>query len=210
MADNRQEIKLKNKSSKSRISKKAEDENSNNDKIFKKEVQIKKTLFSKYPRKISIISTKIYLYLFLFITAISITKAQRVLVSKSSIVSMKFNRTGSVTILNPSFAHTPNRIYINTVQSSFSNTIEIQDMNDEIKLEWDDSLNTCSYMFSNLINAVLIDMTGFDSSQVKDTSYMFNGCTVLTSINLDNFVTSSVINMQCMFKDDITLYRIDV
>ena len=63
---------------------------------------------------------------------------------------MKFNRTGSVTILNPSFAHTPNRIYINTVQSSFSNTIKIQNMDDEIKLEWDNSLNTCSYMFSNL------------------------------------------------------------
>ena len=102
----------------------------------------------------------------------TIINTQRQLVSGSSLVSLKFNKTGTVTILNPSFSPTPNKIYINTDQSSYSNTIDIQNINDEIKLEWDNNLNNCSTMFKDLINAVLIDLSYFVSTQVKDTSYV--------------------------------------
>ena len=102
----------------------------------------------------------------------TIINTQRQLVSGSSLVSLKFNKTGTVTILNPSFSPTPNKIYINTDLSSYSNTINILNINDETKPEWDNNSNNRPTMIKDLINAVLIDLSYFVSTQVKDTSYV--------------------------------------
>ena len=68
-----------------------------------------------------------------------------------------------------------------------------------VKLEWNDKLINCNYMFFDCSAIIEIDLYNFDSSLVTQTYYMFYGCTLLTSLNLTNFITSNVTLMGFMF-----------
>ena len=48
-------------------------------------------------------------------------------------------------------------------------------------------------------NLQSIDLTGLDTSQVTDMSFMFNQCSNLTSLDVSGFDTSKVVNMSYMF-----------
>ena len=141
-----------------------------------------------------------------FLIFVSIIK----LINSLNDISLKFNRTGEVTIINPSFSQKPNRIFHNGVSMTYTNIININDMNDIVILQWDSNINTCSKMFQNLADIAEIDLSNFDSSFVTDTSYMFHNCISLTSINLNGFITSSVVNMEGMFYEDSSLRNIDL
>ena len=54
-------------------------------------------------------------------------------------------------------------------------------------------------MFHYCKNLTSIDLSNFDTSSVINMSYMFFNCTSLKSIDLSDFDTSSVINMSDMF-----------
>ena len=47
---------------------------------------------------------------------------------------------------------------------------------------------------------VLINLSNFNTKNVIDMGYMFNGCSSLTSIDLSSFNTNNVTNMSCMFR----------
>lgn len=55
-----------------------------------------------------------------------------------------------------------------------------------------------------------VDMSNFDTSNVKNMSYLFNGCTLLDNVNLSGFNTSKVTNMMCMFYDCGLLTELDL
>lgn len=57
----------------------------------------------------------------------------------------------------------------------------------------------CYMYFSNLTNAIKIDLSNFDTSNVKDMKYMFSNCTLLKKFRFTNFNTSKVTNMQDLF-----------
>ena len=50
-------------------------------------------------------------------------------------------------------------------------------------------------MFYRCDDIIEVDLSKFNSTQVKYTDRMFAYCTSLTSVNLTNFKTSQVINM---------------
>ena len=55
-----------------------------------------------------------------------------------------------------------------------------------------------------------IDLSNFDTSNVKSMQGMFFGCSSLTSLNLTNFDISNVINMDAMFQYCSTLTSLDL
>ena len=44
-----------------------------------------------------------------------------------------------------------------------------------------------------------INLSNFNTKDVTDKSWMFNGCSFLKELNLSNFNTSNVTNMKSMF-----------
>jgi surface protein len=56
-----------------------------------------------------------------------------------------------------------------------------------------------SYMFSGCSGLTSIDLSPLDTSKVTNMSYMFYACTGLTSIDLSPLDTSKVTNMSYMF-----------
>ena len=56
-----------------------------------------------------------------------------------------------------------------------------------------------SKMFSYCSSLKSIDLSSFNTTNVKDMSFMFSGCSSLQSINLSSFNTTNVKNMRSMF-----------
>ena len=154
-------------------------------------------------------------------------------------ITLKFKSTGLQRIISINFVNKPNKVFINDNETSFyseelndtnyiiySNyTIQINSINDIVKLVWDYSLTNCSYMFKGLTNLKNIDFSDFDFSfvnnmeqmfyncsnlesinfnngpnkiKVRSMSYMFYNCIKITSLNLTNFDTSLVTSMSYM------------
>ena len=156
---------------------------------------------------------RLFIYICLINSIFSFINNQKGLLSKSSFITMRFNVTGSVEILNSGFEPKPDKLYINDTQlSEYTNKITINDIKEIIKIEWNDDkvITSCKEMFYDSINVTVIDMSRFNSSLVTDMAYMFRHCVRLTSINLNGFSTSLVTTMQGMFLDDIYLWQLDV
>ncbi len=68
-----------------------------------------------------------------------------------------------------------------------------------------------SSMFQNMSSLSSVDLSGFDTGNVTDMSYMFSGCTALSSISgLGGFDTSMVVNMSFMFYECEALTSLDL
>ena len=95
-----------------------------------------------------------------------------------------------------------------------SKNIEDEESDYEIKL-WLDPTNKTAYyyaepekvylnmnmklMFYGISNLITLNLSNFDTSKVTDMEYMFSNMTNLTSLNLSSFDTSKVMNMYSMF-----------
>ena len=71
--------------------------------------------------------------------------------------------------------------------------------NYKVKLIFKQYLNDMSYMFYNCSSLTSLNLSNFNTNNVKDMSYMFSSCSSLTSLNLSNFNTNNVNNMSYMF-----------
>ena len=67
-----------------------------------------------------------------------------------------------------------------------------------IKLVFNESFIDSENMFSGLINITKINFIKFNALSTN-MGYMFSGCSKLISLDLSNFDTSSVTNMERMF-----------
>ena len=65
-------------------------------------------------------------------------------------------------------------------------------------------------MFSDMHDLVSADLSGFNTAEVTDMSYLFTSCVNLESLNLKNFNTSNVTNMNSMFWECSSLDSINV
>ena len=106
----------------------------------------------------------------------------------------------------------PSKLYVNGISNHTINGREIMlnDINNNIILEWDYLFGNLSYMFYQSINITEIDLSEFNSENVWNMSNMFSGCSNVTSINLNNFRTNKVINMVSLFAQCHSLISIDV
>ena len=82
--------------------------------------------------------------------------------------------------------------------------------NDENYFEIYSDKTVKRFSFSSPVLITSLDLSNFDTSQVKDMSYMFRGCSDLTSLDLSNFDTSQATNMRHMFKNCSGLTSLDL
>ena len=76
---------------------------------------------------------------------------------------------------------------------------------------WDTSnVTNMSFMFQNCNSITSLDVSGFNTSKVTYMGSMFNGCSLLTSLDVSNFDTSNVTDMGNMFKGCSLLTTLDL
>jgi len=69
----------------------------------------------------------------------------------------------------------------------------------EIKIKLGIKIKDCSYMFCGCTNITSIDLSSLYSKKISDISCMFSGCSNLTNINLSFFDSKNVTNMRNIF-----------
>ena len=77
------------------------------------------------------------------------------------------------------------------------------------KIICNSNVKNMSFLYS-FNKSKIIDVSGLNTSNVTDMSYMFNGCSSLTSLDVSNFDTSNVTNMSSMFGDCSKLTNLDL
>ena len=121
----------------------------------------------------------------------------------SNNVTLKVKRTGNIYILNNNY-YCPSEVFLNGNSIGRGNMdnchiTTIRDLNTEIKLVWDNIYSSTSYMFSGCSYIEKIDMTNFNTSLVTNMNDMFASCTSLNSLIVSNFDTSKVRSFERMF-----------
>ena len=92
------------------------------------------------------------------------------------------------------------KVYINgEEQDRNSNKYYFNQTDNIVELEWYDNIIDCGYMFYKCFNITEINLSNFDSSLVKNMNHMFYNCSSLISLDLFNFDTSKVMDMEYMF-----------
>ena len=66
------------------------------------------------------------------------------------------------------------------------------------------------YNEQKIKNIVELDLSNFDTSQVTDMQFMFSGMSSLTTLDLSNFDTSQVTDMKYMFRDTSSLTTLNL
>ena len=102
------------------------------------------------------------------------------------------------------------QIYINNEQCNFNRYFKPSKIGEyEIKLIFLDKINNSSYMFNGCKSIISIDLSNFDSSDITDMNSMFSECTHLKKIILENLNTEKVNNMNYMFNKCLELEKIE-
>ena len=147
----------------------------------------------------------------LFFPFSSIESEQRGINLYSSFISLKIKNTGHTLIYNPSCFQPPNKVEINGNEIPSPNYYySINSLDYVIKLIWDDPPSTTEMLFQDLKNIAEIDLSNFDSSNIKKMSDMFKGCSCLTSVNFNNFNASKLEEMFSLFQECSSLTSIDL
>ena len=163
-----------------------------------KKVNIERKIFKLY--------IKIIIYIIINSCTILLSNNNNFLFeSKFSNITLKIKGIGNKNILgtntnNFNKNYYPNLIYINGKQNfTITNKYYFDKDDNYIDLIWNNTIDSCYFMFYKCSDIIEIDLSNFDSSNVSTMGYMFYGCSQLSSLNLSNFDTSNVANMECMF-----------
>ena len=184
------------------------------------------------------------LMIFLFIINIANLNEKKIYVNRKlyslNQITTKIKGEGTQSILNSEYEYIPDEILVNGNPSNIVEENKITNLENEeniILMKWNNKLTSCRQMFEYLINLIEIDLTEFDSSEVKRMDYIFNGCKnlkkiimnnnfktpnvinmasffayceSLTSLDLSNFSTSLTINMAFMFENCVSIKRLNL
>ena len=92
----------------------------------------------------------------------------------------------------------------------FYNEARLDDLDSILDLcDWD-KIKDCTYMFTGCTSITSLDVSNFNTSNVTNMSCMFVSCTVLKSLDLSSFNTSNVVNMSSMFSSCNNLASLDI
>ena len=133
-------------------------------------------------------------------------------ISKNNEIKIKVNTVGTQNILNPNPKHAPTEAFINDTKVEIDSqySINVISTNDIIKLSFNKNIDDCSFMFQHLHNIISVDLSDFESSSVTNMEGMFSHCLYLKYINFSDFTTSEVTNMKQMFEDCENLESLDL
>ena len=122
-------------------------------------------------------------------------------------ISLKVGETGYQQILSNDYNRKLPVIYINgVVQVMRGKKVNVENTNDEIKLQWDETLTDFTYMFSNLESIISVNMY-YIFGNGCDMSYMFYNCKNLENFNyrIYNNISYVIRDMKSMFYNCISL-----
>ena len=132
----------------------------------------------------------------------------------SNEIIIKINGGGTQNILNSNYLLKPNEIIVNGNPATINEENQVIDLPNKeniIIMKQDNKINDCFSMFENLTNIIEVDLTNFDSSEVINMNYMFFSCTNLKNIIFsNNFDSSKVLNMAYMLAYCKLLTSIDL
>ena len=142
-------------------------------------------------------------------------KKSKFTLNYASIVVLNISGTGSDKVLiNDSEVPLPNRIIINngSIIYNYSNIWEQFNFSEIniVRMEWDNQLTTCKYMFKSVKNLISIDFSEFDFSQVTDMTSLCESCELVKSINMRNGNGLRVKIMDRMFAECHNLVSLDI
>ena len=147
----------------------------------------------------------------LYITRFSYEYKNKNIISLSEI-TLTIKGSGNQQIIYNSFSYTPNVLYINDEVQIYVGKI-VNNLSKEIniiKVKWNEPLQTCNSMFKGLSNITYIDLSNFNTSQLTNIDNMFYDCTSLTSINFQKFDTSRLLIMEYVFYNCYSLKSLDL
>ena len=105
----------------------------------------------------------------------------------------------------------PDKVYIEgKIQNVVNHTYNIDQSDIYVILEWNNPINTSAYMFSECHDIYEVDLSNFDTSKIINMDFMFNNSQFLTSINLANVDTSHVTSMWGMFNQCKSITSLDL
>ena len=129
----------------------------------------------------------------------------------SSKINLVIITRGIQSFLNDSFYLEPSVVIINgKIKKSCRKVCEFEYEENDVTLYFNNSLESCEYMFSGRNNIKEIDLSNFDFSVVTSMKDMFRYCTILIKIEFGNINTSSVLNMEYLFYNCTSLSFINV
>ena len=159
----------------------------------------------------TLISCNYSILLYLIILILISQCYPRKIQSGYSIILLKIDEVGFSRILSENYNYLPNELIINDVNlTNFNKIFYFNCSRNIIKLIWYDEPSTTSFMFNGCINITEIDLSNFDTSSVMEMNSMFSGCSSLISLNLSNLDTSSVMDMNGMFSGCSSLHSLDL
>ena len=126
---------------------------------------------------------------------------------KSSNITVKIKGTGEQNVIFGGWGNvcyrltnSPNEIYINgEKQTTRDYKYNFEQEENLVTFVWNFELTTCHCLFFECSSIVEVDLSKFNSSQVRSMNSMFDSCTSLTSVNFNGIVTTSVTSMEYMF-----------
>ena len=130
-----------------------------------------------------------FIFIFLFIEAIG-----------QSEIKLVIQGGGEKTFLNSQFYQEPNEVIVNGISKpSCKKSCEFGNGLNEVKIKFDNPLESCANMFDSQQSIIEIDLSNFDTSKVINMYRMFSDCVNVQKINLENINTSLVQNMDELF-----------
>ena len=165
---------------------------------------------------------KIFFFSLLIMNYSCISKGNYILRKTSTIneiiITTYHDTDGYIKLFNNDFEYSPDEVYINGNKIDDISSIIGDNPNDYwlssgeniIKLYFNYVPESLEKMFNGLYNIKEIDLSQFDTSEVKNMENMFNYCHDLEKINLTNFDTSKVTNMKGMFEGCKKLISLDL
>ena len=191
----------------------------NNTRNIYKENKFLKTKNNKNNTKFKYINNstniKIMIYIILLFIAIYLTKKpipinKRKLNYVSEIV-ITISGSGEQSILSDGYSYLPSEVYINEEkQNQILKKYDLSLTENTVRMVWNSLLTNCSNMFYGVTNAIKIDFSKFDSSNVINMYKMFYRCSKLQEINFDNFDTTKVTTMEYLFYECDSLISLNL
>ena len=136
--------------------------------------------------------------------------------SNSGEITIKIDGTGPQLVISEEYSLCPDIIYLNgnpiSPDSNNCKQIDITDgaTTNTIKVVYNGVISTFAQMFKGLTNLKEVDLSNFDSSYVVDMNKMFHGCISLISIDFSNLNTALVESMEEVFSSCSSLIELDL
>ena len=102
-------------------------------------------------------------------------------------------------------------IYINDKKIKFNNKYKSNEIGEiKVTFKFNKLLTSTNYMFRKCSSLKTIDLSSFNTTNIKSMNSMFMECSSLKSINLSSFNTINVNDMSQMFYDCSSLKSLDL